>query len=169
VDDVNEWEGQMDATARPTPGTAAGGTLSDDVGFLLSRASGLFVRASNAALASHGLRVRPYSVLLLACESDGGISQRDLAGTLGLDPSQVVLLVDELAAAGLVERRPSEMDRRTKLVAATEAGRRLRDGAARDVEAAVSAQLAELTGTEQYLLKDLLGRLVTRGGGPAAP
>ena len=139
--------------------------LIDDVGFLLSRTSGLFVRASNAALASYGLRVRSYSVLLLACAADDGISQRDLAGHLGLDPSQVVLLVDELAESGLVERRPSETDRRTKLVVATEAGRTLRAEAVREVDAAVTAQLADLTGTEQYLLRDLLGRLVRGNGG----
>lgn len=139
--------------------------LTDDVGFLLSRASGLFVRASNAALVSYGLRVRSYSVLLLACAADDGVSQRDLAGTLGLDPSQVVLLVDELAESGLVERRPSASDRRTKLVVATEAGRGLRAEAVREVDAAVAAQLADLTATEQYLLRDLLGRLVRGNGG----
>ena len=140
--------------------------LTDDVGFLLSRASGLFVRASNAALASYGLRVRSYSVLLLACDADAGISQRDLAEALGLDPSQVVLLVDELADAGLVERRPSEVDRRTKLVVATADGHALRVDAAGRVEAAVTGQLADLTGTEQFLLRDLLGRLVRGNGGP---
>jgi DNA-binding MarR family transcriptional regulator len=141
------------------------GALTDDIGFLLSRASGLFVRASNAALVSYGLRVRSYSVLLLACAADEGISQRDLAGVLGLDPSQVVLLVDELADSGLVERRPSDTDRRTKLVVATEAGRALRAEAVREVDVAVAAQLADLTGTEQYLLRDLLGRLVRGNGG----
>jgi DNA-binding MarR family transcriptional regulator len=151
----------MDARATPA-------ALTDDVGFLLSRASGLFVRASNAALVSYGLRVRSYSVLLLACAADDGISQRDLAEVLGLDPSQVVLLVDELAESGLVERRPSETDRRTKLVVATTAGRELRSEAVRQVDAAVTAQLTDLTGTEQYLLRDLLGRLVGgNGGGPA--
>src|SRR5215203_1014234 len=146
----------------PSTTTAA---LTDDVGFLLSRASGNFVRVSNAALLSHGLRVRSYSVLLLACAADDGISQRDLAGILGLDPSQVVLLVDELAESGLVERRPSDSDRRTKLVVATDAGRALRTDAVREVDAAVTAQLADLTGTEQYLLRDLLGRLVRGNGG----
>ena len=139
--------------------------LTDDVGFLLSRASGLFVRASNAALLSHGLRVRSYSVLLLACATEEGLSQRDLAEILALDPSQVVLLVDELTESGLVERRASEADRRTRLVVATSAGRRLREAAVRDVDAAVQAQLVELTGTEQYLLRELLGRLVHGGDG----
>src|SRR3954451_22758555 len=95
--------------------------LTDDVGFLLTGASGLVLRATNAALADVGLRVRQYSVLVLADDTADGISQRDLAEGLRLDPSQVVALVDDLAVAGLVERRPSPTDRRAKLVAATAA------------------------------------------------
>jgi DNA-binding MarR family transcriptional regulator len=141
--------------------------LTDDVGFLLARASGAFVRSSNAVLAGYGLRVRPYSVLLLACSAPGGVSQRDLAEVLGLDPSQVVSLVDELAASGLVERRPSESDRRAKLIVATEAGQALRAEALPVVEATVAAQLADLTATEQLLLRDLLSRLALRSPGSA--
>ena len=137
--------------------------LTDDVGFLLSRASGLVVRATNAALAPHGLRVRSFSVLVLAADSPGGISQRDLAGVLGLDPSQVVLLVDELATAGLVERRPSEVDRRTKLVAATETGRAVRDAAARAAHAGVAEQLAGLSAAERDQLRVLLSRVAPAG------
>jgi DNA-binding MarR family transcriptional regulator len=149
-------------------GTTKAAVLTDDVGFLLSRASGLFVRASNAALASYGLRVRPYSVLLLVCAAPGGVSQRDLAETLGLDPSQVVSLIDELAASGLVERRPSESDRRAKMVLATDAGHVLRAEAVPVVEATVAAQLADLTGTEQLILRELLTRLAFGGrGGPS--
>lgn len=133
---------------------------TDGLGFLLSRASGLLVRDSNAALAPFGLRVRSYSVLLLACDSGGGISQRDLAGVLGLDPSQVVLLVDDLAVAGLAERRPSPSDRRTKLVAATDAGRDVRDRAAAAVGVAEESALAALTATQRGTLRDLLLRLV---------
>ena len=147
-------EGFMDGSA----GTAA---LTEDVGFLLSRASGLLVRASNAALTSHGLRVRSYSVLLLACDAPEGISQRDLADVLGLDPSQVVLLVDELAAAGLVERQASAADRRTKLVAATASGRALRPEAARDVAASLDRQLSDLSAGELQLLREMLTRLVS--------
>ena len=137
--------------------------LTDDVGFLLSRASGVVVRATNAALAPHGLRVRSFSVLVLAADSPGGISQRDLAGVLGLDPSQVVLLVDELATAGLVERRPSEVDRRTKLVAATETGRAVRDAAARAADAGVAEQLAGLSAAERDQLRALLSRVAPAG------
>jgi DNA-binding MarR family transcriptional regulator len=135
-------------------------SLTDGVGFLLSRASGLLARVGNAALAPFGLRVRSYSVLMLACDSADGISQRDLAGILGLDPSQVVLLVDDLAAAGLVERRPSPTDRRAKLVAATDAGRDVRDQALAEVATAEARGLDSLSQGDRAVLHDLLLRLV---------
>lgn len=142
--------------------------LTDDLGFLLSRASGLVVRATNAALTGEGLRVRQYSVLALAADAADGVSQRDLAAVLGLDPSQVVLLVDELGAAGLVERRPSPSDRRTKLVVATAEGRRVRARAADRAADGVRAQLQALSDAEQHTLKVLLQRAVS-GPGTASP
>lgn len=143
-----------------TDSSAEDRSLTDGVGFLLARASGLLARAGNAALAPFGLRVRSYSVLLLACEAAEGISQRDLAAVLGLDPSQVVLLVDDLAAAGLVERRPSPSDRRAKLIAATAAGRALRTETVAAVAAAEEEQLTALPATERRRLHDLLLRVV---------
>src|SRR3954449_6216177 len=142
--------------------------LTDDLGFLLTRASGLVVRATNAALADVGLRVRQYSVLVLADDAADGISQRDLAELLALDPSQVVALVDELAAAGLVERRPSPTDRRAKLVAATAQGVRLRRRADQRAADGLQEQLGGLTPAEQDTLRGLLGRVVTTTTGEDA-
>ena len=141
-----------------------GQPLADDLGFLLSRASGQVVRATNAALAEHGLRVRQYSVLALACEAADGLSQRELATVLGLDPSQVVLLVDELTAAALVERQAPEADRRTRLVVATEEGRRVREAARRDADAAVEMPFGLLGEAERDRLRDMLTRIWTATG-----
>jgi DNA-binding MarR family transcriptional regulator len=141
-----------------------GQPLVDDLGFLLSRASGQVVRATNAALAEHGLRVRQYSVLVLACETADGLSQRELAAVLGLDPSQVVLLVDELAAAGLVERQAPEADRRTRLVVATEEGRRVREAAGQAADVAVETPLGLLGDAERERLRDMLTRIWTAAG-----
>ncbi|MBB3674784.1 DNA-binding MarR family transcriptional regulator [Modestobacter versicolor] len=141
-----------------------GRTFADDLGFLLSRASGVVVRATNAALAEHGLRVRQYSVLALAEESPEGLSQRELGTVLGLDPSQVVLLVDELVAAGLVERRTSPSDRRTRLVVATPEGRRVREAAGQAADAALEGPLALLGEAERDRLRDMLTRVWTAAG-----
>lgn len=134
--------------------------LTDDVGYLLSRTSGITARAANAALAGYGLRVRQYSVLSLAADAPDGLSQRELAGVLGLDPSQVVLLVDELADAGLVRRRPCPGDRRARLVVATDPGRRVLGGARRQAHDGVRHQLRALSDSEQETLRALLARVV---------
>src|SRR3954470_21237826 len=134
--------------------------LRDDVGFLLTRASGLVVRATNDALAALGLRVRQYSVLVLADDSADGISQRDLAEGLGLAASPVVARVDELAAAELVERRPSPTDRRQRLVAATAKGVRGRRRGDAGAAAGVQRQIGDLSAGEQQTLRGLLQRVV---------
>ena len=142
--------------------------LTEDLGFLLARVSAEVTRATNAALAEAGLRVRQYSVLALASDTPGGATQRDLAQLLGLDPSQVVALVDELAAAGLVRRSAPAADRRTRVVTATEAGRRARACAAVLAQRAVGASLQALTGDDQATLRALLSRVLA-GSEPAGP
>lgn len=105
--------------------------LENDLGFLLARSSALVVRATNIALTPLGLRVRPYTVLSLAANAPGGVTQRAVAADMGLDPSQVVALIDDLEERGLVARRTDPSDRRNKLIVATEAGVRLAEQAGR--------------------------------------
>jgi len=80
------------------------------------------VRDLNRALAEFGLRSRHYTVLVLAASGDG-LAQRRLAELLGLDPSAVVAIVDDLVRDDLVRRDPHPEDRRTRLVTATDVGR----------------------------------------------
>lgn len=139
--------------------------LMDDLGFLLSRASGLVARSANAALAPSGLRVRQYSVLTLVCDEPNGLSQRHLAAVLGLDPSQVVALVDELDEAGLVRRQSDPQDRRARLVTATAAGRRRHRSAAVRAAQGVQERLATLEPDEQEALRQMLVRVVESAPG----
>jgi DNA-binding MarR family transcriptional regulator len=133
--------------------------LLDDVGFLLSYSSGRAVRASNARLAPLGLRVRQYSVLSVVCDSHG-ISQRELSDVLGLDPSQIVALVDDLQALGLVERLPDPADRRTRLVAATRKGETTRKRGRAAVESAREDFLSPLDVQDRGVLAEILQRMV---------
>jgi DNA-binding MarR family transcriptional regulator len=137
------------------------GGLTGDLGFLLARVSAQVTRATNAALAEAGVRVRQYSVLALACDTPDGVTQRDLAQVLGLDPSQVVALVDELADAGLVIRSAPEADRRTRIVAPTGAGREARDRTAALADRAVGASLSALSPEDQATLRSLLIRVLS--------
>lgn len=116
--------------------------LADDVVILLVRSAAAAMRRANAALEPFGLRARHYAALRLA-QTAHGVAQRQIAQLLGLDPSAVVALVDDLERAGLVTRRADPQDRRTRLVRITKAGSSTLDGAA---AAAVTVQQETLAG-----------------------
>ncbi len=96
-------------------------TLAEGAGYLLARAAGRAIGAFNRALQQHGMRSRHYTVLVVATE-DGSRSQRDLGELLGIDPSAVVAIVDDLVRDGLVRRYPHPVDRRSRQIVATDKG-----------------------------------------------
>ena len=132
--------------------------LTDDVSFLLARANAIALAAGNAALADHGLKARSYSVLVLA-SADARPSQRELAEFLRLDPSQVVSLVDELQARGLVERQPDPSDRRANVVVATAPGHELVAVARESARAAEERVHGQLSAADRETLGNLLRAL----------
>jgi DNA-binding MarR family transcriptional regulator len=129
-----------------------------DAGFLLARASGLVVQATNAQLMPLGLRVRHYTVLKIACS--GAALQRDVIRIMGLDPSQAVALVDELEETGLVRREVDATDRRQRRIIATDEGSALYTRAERAVDQALESSLRTLTHDERAALMTGLHRLV---------
>jgi len=131
--------------------------LIDDMSFLLARASALSNAAGNAALAEFGLKVRSYSVLELAAVG-GRTSQREIAEFLRLDPSQVVVLVDKLQRAKLVDREPDQRDRRANVIIATALGRETLEKARSRVRAAADSLHGDLSASERATLTDLLRR-----------
>jgi DNA-binding MarR family transcriptional regulator len=133
--------------------------LGDDIGFLLSIARAIVTRRVNDELEPTGLRGRTYSVLALAADG-GGVTQREIADTLALNPSQIVPMVDELAKRGLVERLAHASDRRARVVAATPEGRDLYDIARLRVSDALGVVLSGLDANERESLHDLLRRVI---------
>ena len=74
----------------------------------------------SAEATPQGPRLHQMSVLAVLDES-GPQSQRDLARRLGVDPSDMVALIDALEAEGLAVRERDPADRRRHAVAITEA------------------------------------------------
>lgn len=140
------------------PGRLARSGLSNEIQFLAARARSLGTDRANSRLAALDLKVRSYSVLALACVP-GGLSQRDLAQYLCLDPSQIVALVDGLEQRGLVERLADPGDRRSKVIYATDAGKKLYGSAADTVRGAEEASLRNLTDGERDRLRGLLRKI----------
>ncbi len=115
---------------------------------------------ADAELASSGLRAR-HLVALTLLRDHGDQNQSDLAETLGLDPTNVVALLNELEADDLIERRRSPADRRRHTVSLTPAGiRRLTE--AEHLLASVERRvLSSLTADEQATFYKLLARATT--------
>ncbi|WP_060884842.1 MarR family winged helix-turn-helix transcriptional regulator [Streptomyces caniscabiei] len=87
------------------------------------------------------------------------LPMRRLAQKLRCEPSNVTGIVDRLEARGLVERRPDPNDRRVKLAAATDDGRRVARSL-RDSLDFAREPLAGLSTTERESLRELLRRML---------
>jgi DNA-binding MarR family transcriptional regulator len=87
------------------------------------------------------------------------LPMRRLARKLKCEPSNVTGIVDRLEGRGLVERRSDPADRRVKLAAATEEGRRVARSL-RDSLRFARAPLATLSEEERVSLRDLLRRML---------
>ena len=98
------------------------GALSDNLCWLLSRASHSLSAELGEAFGSVGLSPREHMVLSEAAR--GEHSQIELARAVGLDKTTMVATVDALERAGLAERRASPSDRRTRVIGVTAEGRR---------------------------------------------
>jgi MarR family transcriptional regulator, transcriptional regulator for hemolysin len=86
---------------------------------------------------------------------------------VGLDKTTMVVTLDELEAGGLAERRPSSRDRRARVIAVTEAGKR-KVAEAEDITERIRADvLSALPDGEREAFMDALTRLV--GGRLAEP
>lgn len=108
-----------------------------------------------AAFESIGITTALFAVLNLLLTRQAMI-QQEIGAAIGIDPSTMVGLVDDLERAGLAKRRPHPRDRRAREVVITAKGRRTAHKAralAGEVEDAV---LQGLASDERRLLKKLL-------------
>ncbi|MDH6709048.1 DNA-binding MarR family transcriptional regulator [Kitasatospora sp. MAA19] len=146
----------LDRVPAPTP--ALPPTLLDLSTFLLARIGRTARGRLAERLAERGLRL--WDMAVLAALADfGPHAQRDLVQRLGVDPSDMAKVADQLAAAGYVERTRDQVDRRRVSVAVTDTGRALLaelDARARAVQDEVLAPLDE---RERQVLQELLLRV----------
>jgi DNA-binding MarR family transcriptional regulator len=86
---------------------------------------------------------------------DEPVPMSSVANVLRCDRSAVTWITDRLEERGYVERRADESDRRVKLLALTDEGRRVREEI-RERMSAPPEQLERLSRAEQRELRDLL-------------
>jgi DNA-binding MarR family transcriptional regulator len=132
------------------------------LGYLLVLAADQQSRAWHAALRSHGINPRQFS-MLATLANDPGISQAELARRVVITPQSLSESLARLLDAGLVERGTPEPGRAAQL-ALTESGRRLLAEAYPIVEAFNRTSFAALTAAEQGALARLLTKLIAAEG-----
>jgi MarR family transcriptional regulator, transcriptional regulator for hemolysin len=131
--------------------------LAADLCWLLSRASHNLTTELTAALEEVGISPRAHEVLVTAMTDE--LTQSDIARRVGLDKTTMVVTVDELEAVGLAERRPSRTDRRARVIAVTEAGRRKVKQADTVLDRVRDDVLSALDPAERRVFLSALGRL----------
>ncbi|MFB4197551.1 MarR family winged helix-turn-helix transcriptional regulator [Streptomyces carpaticus] len=94
-----------------------------DLMFLLSWSNHALSSEMAANLADLGISPRAHCVLYKA--RHGELTQTQIAESIGLDKTTMVVLTDRLEKDGLAERTPSPSDRRVKILTLTDKGRRL--------------------------------------------
>ncbi len=109
------------------------------------------------ALDSIGLTPALFALLNVLGAREGTI-QQDLSSDMGIDPSAMVKLINELESAGLAERRRRPADRRAWEVTITPKGRRTLERARRLVAQVEQEVLGGLTDADRRQLLTLLRR-----------
>jgi len=118
-------------------------------------------------VAAGGIALPLYAILAWL-DHHGPRCQRELGDSLGLDPGDVVRLLDQLESQNLVRRDPDLDDRRRHRVTLTPAGQVERRRCHGAMVAAEDEWLADLSLAERDHLVDLLTRLADRGRPPGA-
>ena len=130
--------------------TTALGTIT-----LLTRLSKLVYRKTPES--QLGVRLKHFVVLSYLADREG-IPQQELGDICGMDANNLVLVLNELEAAGLAQRRRDPQDRRRHIVEVTDAGRTAFERGERAREAVEDDVLGALDSDERQTLRRLLAK-----------
>jgi MarR family transcriptional regulator for hemolysin len=96
-------------------------------GSLLGNAYRQWRRAADLQLRPFNLTEATWLPLVHIGRASSPPRQKDLAASMSVDGSAVVRLLDSLEAAGLIQRKEAEKDRRAKTIHLTSRGRAIAD------------------------------------------
>jgi DNA-binding MarR family transcriptional regulator len=144
----------------------ADGVRADRLGLLLARNGQVTNARIREALGVTGLTTR-HGMTLMHLSDGGPVSQQALIELVGVDPSVLVAILNDLEGHGLAQRRRDPTDRRRHIVEITPAGADMLI----TVDAAIAAVehdlFADLAIDEVARLRELLGRIRITPDDPA--
>jgi DNA-binding MarR family transcriptional regulator len=104
----------------------------------------------------------PHAGILRVISQADGLSQQALGETLGMFPSRLVAVLDELQERGLIERRDNPADRRSYALHLTKAGRESLEEIGRITREHEDAICAALDASERARLTGFLVRIAAQ-------
>jgi DNA-binding MarR family transcriptional regulator len=153
----------MDTDVADRPVAALADGLAQHTGFLLARLGRAVTRQYRSALTPTGVKPRQTNALL-ALRDAGAMSQQALGATLDIDASNLVVLLNDLEAGGLILRSRDPQDRRRHLVEISKRGSKVICEVERASMQIEDAFFAELDAEERVTLHDLLARVAQSTG-----
>jgi DNA-binding MarR family transcriptional regulator len=102
----------------PMPGELS---FQSGLGYLLGKVGAVAKQRWNATLSQTGVSRNQFLVLMALAET-GPVCQQFLADLIGIDPRNIVPILDSLEARGLLSRETDPADRRRRLIELTSAG-----------------------------------------------
>jgi MarR family transcriptional regulator, transcriptional regulator for hemolysin len=115
--------------------------------------------AVDRRLKASGVTQASWMAIAVAAKARTPLSQSQLAERLGVEGATMVAMMDRLVKAGLLERQPSENDRRVNRVIVTEAGARLANAVRADAAAVRKQLLAQIDPKKLAAATELLETL----------
>ena len=101
----------------------------------------------------------PQAGILGVLGRESGLSQQALADLLGMFPSRLVAVLDDMGRAGLVERRPHPSDRRVSALYLTAAGKKTLQAVGRVGKQHEAELCAALNSDERETLEKMLAKI----------
>ena len=106
----------------------------------------------------------PDSGILRLLHLGAGISQQELSRKLGIHPSRLVAILDELERRGFVQRKPNQDDRRQYALYLSEDGKQALDRIGQIGRQHQEKLFAALTDAERETLAELLQKIAGEQG-----
>jgi DNA-binding MarR family transcriptional regulator len=131
------------------------------VSFLLSQV-GAHAAARFAELLAPLNLTPPHAGILHVMKQAGGLSQQELGQKLGMFPSRLVVVLDELEKRGLIERQDNPADRRSYALHLTQAGLEAWSQIGRIAHETQEALCASLDEAERAQLASFLTRIAAQ-------
>jgi len=122
------------------------------------------IAAEEPVLEAHGLTMWGY-VVLSALDRSSMRTQAALAAAIRADKTRIIRTLDDLQDDGYIERKPDPDDRRVRLLAITDAGRRIKDAVQGEIQRGEERWLGELSADERRTFLRVLERLTRREWG----